>query len=264
MVINSGFNFTNQLSRYIIKDGYITPAVIPGTIVIKSEAKKIFNNCLGSQADLKDLIFMDFISIDTNDESKILSFVNKYGLLQIGYNGSPHSYVEKEPVSDYIFEIELMRTVVNLKQAMDELNYNNLKEYLKNLYEYIPENEFEDTYPYLKDFGGKIGIEDLALCSGSAISLYINKRMKFIDPVMIYINNFSGHWDVPSLISAMSFELFLSFSQNAKFKKCQRASCDRYFKITRTDERKIYCTNECAKLEWQRKNRLKNKKEREV
>jgi hypothetical protein len=263
MVVNNGFDFNNSVSYYIIQDGYITPAPVPGTCAIEHKPKQIISQSLGSINE--DPVFMDFISIDVNKQSEILKFVNKYGLLQLNYydglegKAFYESYVEKEPVSAYIYEIELMRTIVDLKQSMDELDYSKMKVNLKKLYKYIPEYEFEDKSPYITDFDKDIDNNNLMLCSGSAISLCINKRMKFINPMMIYANTFTGHWSVSSLINAMYFELFLSFSQDTKYKKCQNSSCPRYFKITRADKRKIYCNNECAKLEWQRRNRASKK-----
>lgn len=62
-------------------------------------------------------------------------------------------------------------------------------------------------------------------------------------------------WDIPDLITALYFSILF---QNPKFrliKKCKRPDCPNFFTVNKSNDRKIYCTRDCANTMSQRSYR---------
>jgi len=62
-------------------------------------------------------------------------------------------------------------------------------------------------------------------------------------------------WDIPDLITVLYFSILF---QNPKFrliKKCKKPDCPNFFTVTKSNDRKIYCTRDCANTMSQRNYR---------
>ncbi len=95
--------------------------------------------------------------------------------------------------------------------------------------------------------------------SASIINDIFNWSLKEVTPIMKYENGkFIGDWKISNLFEAMYFELYIAFSQDVLIKKCP--CCGAYFEISKTNSRKIYCSDICNDRMAQRRRREKQKK----
>lgn len=259
MLLDKGFSHENFTYEFIIKDDFIQPVN-----ALNPDLKEVITNIVNPIND--ETLFFNFVSIDTNDNNSIINFCNKNGLLGIGGKLLLKNNVEintyKEKVSDFISEINKMRAVLDMKNALDEGNFSAFKEKFLPFYEGNYKNE--NLLRFLKIM--KFDLTSLDISSGyKLITILINNYLQYsVAPQLQFDlsnSSFLGSWESTSLISAMYFEIFLEFSQNSKIRKCCNTTCKGYFKIIGNDLRKIYCCNDCAKLQGKRNERKKKKEE---
>lgn len=66
-------------------------------------------------------------------------------------------------------------------------------------------------------------------------------------------------WHATSLYAALFFSLFYMRPGKSVFKRCANPSCNKYFSVSSTNGRKIYCCKKCRDANNSRKHRIKVK-----
>jgi hypothetical protein len=164
---------------------------------------------------------------------------------------------EEEDVQDYVSEIIKMRSIVDIKQAIDDKNSGMLLYHLLLLYErhdYIVSvkdlEDHKDDFAYLQ-YLAKIRIQD-----------EVNHELRNISPILdwnIEGPKFKGTWMAHSLLSAMYAMLYMDLIGGKIIRKCHNETCNKYFTIYGSDERKIYCDPSCKRSQVQREYRRRVK-----
>lgn len=62
-------------------------------------------------------------------------------------------------------------------------------------------------------------------------------------------------WDIPDLITALYFSILFLSPKFQLIKKCKKPDCPNFFTVTKSNNRKIYCTRDCANAMSQRNYR---------
>lgn len=102
--------------------------------------------------------------------------------------------------------------------------------------------------------------EKLKIYAAICISDLMNSQTRFITPVLNLENgSLISDWQISSLLEAMYMELMVTFSPNTQIKKCANPTCNFHFDVGIGNNRKIYCSRECAQLMAKRKQRFRDK-----
>lgn len=72
-------------------------------------------------------------------------------------------------------------------------------------------------------------------------------------------NTLDTTWHATSLYAALFFSLFYMRPGKSVFKRCANPSCNKYFSVSSTNGRKIYCCKKCRDANNSRKHRIKVK-----
>ncbi|WP_028520167.1 CGNR zinc finger domain-containing protein [Ruminococcus flavefaciens] len=67
----------------------------------------------------------------------------------------------------------------------------------------------------------------------------------------------SAAWEIEHFITAIYFSIFYMNTNSQIYRKCANPSCECYFKVETTNNRKKYCSPECANATAQRRHRAK-------
>ncbi len=72
----------------------------------------------------------------------------------------------------------------------------------------------------------------------------LDHNIKGVTPIY-ETSKMEPRWNVSSLLSAMYFSIFYLRPGVELMKPCANPNCGKYFKVSRTDSKKIYCSPEC-------------------
>ena len=167
---------------------------------------------------------------------------------------------EKEKLEDIKQEIFVMRVLVLLWQA---LRANNREGVLSQL-----ENFYLLDHPNLDGMSSFYDLENTVLWYKAAelLSRQVNRKLSGVTPFLSNMFNeesrsFAGLWYSPHLLSAMYVMFYTDLTQGVILRKCQNKTCKEFFSVYGGDERKIYCSDRCAKAHAQREYRLRKKEQ---
>lgn len=212
-------------------------------------------------------------ALDDNDMNSIIKLCSELYSLRNFSNNENNIYLSFEhlmycnEIDDYDvhFYMALLDEYENLSQI--HINAEQIETIIDSTLDALKRNfngsEINSEYLSIANeiIEGKDQINTISLVSGKLFESIINSYINEITPVLEYNNckiECNGQWRCPTLLSAMYFELYLAYCNKRIIKKCKNKTCNKYFPIYGNDKRKQYCNNACAKLEWQR-----NKRERE-
>jgi len=120
----------------------------------------------------------------------------------------------------------------------------------------------EYSVPITDDLLDKADItnEKLKIYAGICISDLMNSQTRFITPMLNFEDgSLISDWQISSLLEAMYMELMVTFSPNTQIKKCANPTCNFHFDVGIGNNRKIYCSRECAQLMAKRRQRSRDK-----
>jgi len=268
MVLQKGFTFENLVGRYKIDNEIIY---------------RLYNEEVRNDKIIKDVtsiseknaVFLDFISINYEDQRKILDFYDKYGSL--GFGKAPRY---GESICDVIKEIRIMQLILDIEEHIKNkeisLTLRSLFELNKLISIWYQGVEFlTDGIIYSQDIELMLdkGFYDFDNSSPEfnamfffyakyAVCRMVNSYISEIKPELKLSRDMTyiGNWHSKNLLSSMYFEIFLKLSSNKRFRKCKNSTCSNYFEIIGADTRKIYCNRDCANLEAKRMERTRKRK----
>ncbi len=240
-------------------------------------------------------LYLQFIEVDETDTNEIFKFVSKYGFLGFKHDTekvslepykeerkkySDHlaslrrtpesdgfikelvtaiSWRDVELIEDIRQEILEMRTIVNIVHEIQSGTEISLGPVFDLYSRAIP---FDSTS--IEEIQHEFDDQALRFFAKSAVELRIDTKLKGVHPHLGSNkdgNRFSGTWRVPTLLSAMYLMLYTDIVGSKMFRKCRNVTCNMYFPIYGNDARKVYCSNNCARLQAQREYRQRKKRD---
>ena len=217
-------------------------------------------------------LYLEFASINDDNEGEITKFVERYGFLHSKYENT-ENYLSADELQTLNHPRKRRRAIE--KRPQWELIDTFTKE-MKEMKELIEDwtllqnkNSFQDitslkaeykALGYKEDTSNTLAKNTQLLCQ-ARLQLGINNKLKYINPMLIpshksnSYNGFSFEWNVRNLLDAMYIMFAMDITENKLMRKCQNETCSRYFTIEGNDKRKIYCSNGCARAQAQREYR---------
>lgn len=182
-----------------------------------------------------------------------------------------HEPLESENISNIAREIVIMRSLVSLWQALRTKNRENVISQMANLYQIKHKDNPNLEVPLEELVASKINfdglLDDVVWFRGSELlASWVDQKLSGVTPMLGNFNenlSFSGLWYTPHLLSAMHVMLYMDLTRGIMLKKCQNQTCKQFFSMNGADERKVYCSESCAKAQAQREYR-RRKKEQEL
>jgi len=223
----------------------------------------------------KQPLYLKFASIDKNDHEAMRQFVSDFGFLGlITHMDNPskqaHEYYSKvfEFIPDIQKEIHIMRSLVEMKKAIDE----GIDPVVKSCLNVLMDETQDDTNIFWmqEKTSDKVNYALAAL----KIQQVINKYLKYTTPKIKYSVNkhlvhktgdyFSGTWESKSLLSAMYTMFYLDLTLGKFYKVCENRNCGNWFDVSSNEDKKQnFCSPECASRERQRRYREEFKKKKD-
>lgn len=166
---------------------------------------------------------------------------------------------ESESLGDIKQEILVMRALVLLWQALRAKHREDVLTQLENLYLLDHDDDTVDPMSRFKDLADTV----LWYKAADSLSRWVNQRLSGVTPslgnMFAESCSFTGLWYSPHLLSAMYVMFFMDLTQGVILRKCQNKTCKEFFSVYGGDERKIYCSDRCAKAHAQREYRRRQK-----
>lgn len=182
--------------------------------------------------------------LDIRKPEEVLDFVNRWGLLGLwrvkGYSEWPWPRY-KDPEEKPLYYDRHFKVVFS-EHYLKHGDLNNGKNYYLCFQEPLP--AFIDA---AKEFQFMSNLLNGNADDKSEAEEIISKYIKDIRPVVWYLTEpkeqWSTHWDSPSLLHTCYLHIWMDLMALRKYRKCNHERCNSFFVVSRSDEE--YCSYRC-------------------
>jgi hypothetical protein len=184
----------------------------------------------------------------------------------------------QESIADITLEILLMRHVIEFCTALNSKDYFTLRSEYESIVKITSitndpnitsriDTQTATSQSWLKvvyrnfspdEIPNDLTLGNIIINSGSFISGVIMQKYYEAFPSLHFINNnFQTSWHCRTLMSVMYIMLYMDLTRGIVLKRCQNKTCSGFFQVNGNDQRKIYCNENCARMQAQREYRIR-------